>query len=209
MPATHPAAVEQAAFLMRQGQLVCFPTDTVYGIGAAASSDDAIRRLYAVKGRAPDKPLPLLISQPAEAAYYAEVTPVAKTLIARFWPGPLTIVLRKVDGLRSRALAGQKTVALRVPDNDVPRGIAKMLGEPVTGTSANRSGSRPPVSAAEVAFSLGEMVSLVIDGGRSEGGVESTVIDLSGGAPALLREGAVSREELAKALGREVKVRGK
>jgi L-threonylcarbamoyladenylate synthase len=206
MPATHPAAVEQAAFLMRQGQLVCFPTDTVYGIGAAASADDAIRRLYAVKGRPPDKALPLLISQPAEASYYAELTPVARTLIARFWPGPLTIVLRKADGLRSRALAGQNTVALRVPDNDVPRDIAKMLGEPVTGTSANRSGSRPPVSAAEVAFSLGEMVSLVIDGGRSEGGVESTVVDLSSGAPALVREGAVSREELAKALGREVRL---
>src|SRR3972149_3298466 len=173
MPASHPAAIEQAAFLLQQGQLVCFPTDTVYGIGAAASNDDAILRLYAVKGRSPDKPLPLLISQPAEARYYAEVTPVARTLIARFWPGPLTIVMRKVDGLRSRALAGQNTVALRVPDNDVPRDLARMLGEPLTGTSANRSGARPPVSAAEVAFSLGEMVSLVIDGGRSEGGVES------------------------------------
>jgi L-threonylcarbamoyladenylate synthase len=205
MPATHPAAVEQGAFLLRQGQLVCFPTDTVYGIGAAASNEDAILRLYAVKGRPPDKPLPLLISQPAEAAYYAEVTPVAKTLIARFWPGPLTIVMRKVDGLRSRALAGQNTVALRVPDNDVPRDIARMLGEPVTGSSANRSGSRPPVSAAEVAFSLGEMVSLVIDGGRSEGGVESTVVDVSSGPPALVREGAVSREDVEKALGRELR----
>jgi L-threonylcarbamoyladenylate synthase len=208
MPATHPAAVEQGAFLLRQGQLVCFPTDTVYGIGAAASNDDAILRLYAVKGRPPDKPLPLLISEPAQASYYAEVTAVAKTLIAHFWPGPLTIVMRKADGLRSRALAGQKTVALRVPDNDVPRDMARMLGEPLTGTSANRSGARPPVSAAEVAFSLGEMVSLVIDGGRSEAGVESTVVDLSSGAPALLREGAVSREELRKALGRELAVDG-
>jgi len=204
MPATHPAAVEQGAFLLRQGQLVCFPTDTVYGIGAAASNDDAILRLYAVKGRPPNKPLPLLISEPAQAGLYADVTPVAKTLIARFWPGPLTIVMRKADGLRSRALAGQKTVALRVPDNDVPRDMARMLGEPLTGTSANRSGARPPVSAAEVAFSLGELVSLVIDGGRSEAGVESTVVDLSSGAPALLREGAVSREELRKALGKDV-----
>ena len=204
MPATHPAAVEQGAFLLRQGQLVCFPTDTVYGIGAAASNDEAILRLYAVKGRPPNKPLPLLISEPAQASLYADVTPVAKTLIARFWPGPLTIVLRKADGLRSRALAGQETVALRVPDNDVPRDMARMLGEPLTGTSANRSGARPPVSAAEVAFSLGEMVSLVIDGGRSEAGVESTVVDLSSGAPALLREGAVSRVELRKALGRDV-----
>lgn len=204
MPASHPAAIEQAAFLLQQGQLVCFPTDTVYGIGAAASSDDAIRRLYAVKGRSPDKPLPLLISETAEASWYADVTPVAKSLMARFWPGPLTIVMRKVDGLRSRALAGQNTVALRVPDRDVPRDLVRMLGEPITGSSANRSGARPPVSAAEVAFSLGEMVSLVIDGGRSPGSVESTVVDVTGPAPAIVREGVVTREELRAALGREV-----
>ena len=90
----------------------------------------------------------------------------------------------------------------------MPRGLVRMLGEPLTGTSANRSGSRPPVSAAEVAFSLGEMVSLVIDGGRAPGEVESTVVDVSGGAPAIVREGAVSREELEEALGRAIEVRG-
>jgi len=208
MPASHPAAIEQAAFLLQQGQLVCFPTDTVYGIGAAASSDDAIRRLYAVKGRSPDKPLPLLISETAEASWYAEVTPVAKSLMARFWPGPLTIVMRKVEGLRSRALAGQNTVALRVPDHDVPRDLVRMLGEPLTGSSANRSGARPPVSAAEVAFSLGEMVSLVIDGGRAPSGEESTVVDVTGAAPVIVREGVVTREELGRVLGRELEVRG-
>jgi len=208
MPASHPAAIEQAAFLLQQGQLVCFPTDTVYGIGAAASSDDAIRRLYAVKGRSPDKPLPLLISETAEASWYAEVTPVAKSLMARFWPGPLTIVMRKVEGLRSRALAGQNTVALRVPDHDVPRHLVRMLGEPLTGSSANRSGARPPVSAAEVAFSLGEMVSLVIDGGRAPSGEESTVVDVTGAAPVIVREGVVTREELGRVLGRELEVRG-
>jgi L-threonylcarbamoyladenylate synthase len=207
MPASHPAAIEQAAFLMQQGQLVCFPTDTVYGIGAAASNEDAIRRLYAVKGRTPDKPLPLLIASPSDAGHYAEVTPVARSLIARFWPGPLTIVMRKVDGFRSAALARQSTVALRVPGHDVPREIAQMLGEPLTGTSANRSGSRPPLSAAEVAFSLGDMVSLVLDGGRAEGGVESTVVDVTGAAPVIVREGVVAREELGKVLGREVEVR--
>ncbi len=206
MPESHPACIEQAAFLLRQGQLVCFPTDTVYGIGAVASNDDAIRRLYAVKGRSPENPLPLLIAEAADAGRYAEVTPVARALITRFWPGPLTIVMRKANGLRSRALAGKNTVALRVPDHDVPREIARMLGEPLTGSSANRSGARPPVSAAEVAFSLGDMISLVIDGGRSPAGVESTVVDVSGGAPAIVREGAVSREELEAALGRAVKV---
>ena len=207
MPANHPACIEQAAFLLRQGQLVCYPTDTVYGIGATASNEDAIRRLYAVKGRTPNKPLPLLIAEPADAGRYAEITPVAHRLMSRFWPGPLTIVLRKSAGLRSRALAGQNTVGLRVPDNDVPRSLVKMLGEPLTGSSANRSGARPPVSAAEVAFSLGEMVSLVIDGGRASGEVESTVVDVTGAAPVIVREGAVSREELEDALGRQVEVR--
>jgi len=206
--ASHPAAIGQAAYLMQQGQLVCFPTDTVYGIGASASNEEAIGRLYAVKGRTPDKPLPLLIANPNEAGHYAEVSPIAKSLIARFWPGPLTIVMRKVDGFRSAALARQNTIALRVPDHHVPREIARMLGEPLTGTSANRSGSRPPVSAAEVAFSLGDMVSLVIDGGRAEGGVESTVVDLTGAAPVIVREGVITRDELGKALGREVEVRG-
>jgi len=207
MPADHPACIEQAAFLLRQGQLVCYPTDTVYGIGATASNEDAIRRLYAVKGRTPNKPLPLLIADPGDAGRYAEITPVAHRLMSRFWPGPLTIVLRKSAGLRSHALAGQNTVGLRVPDNDVPRSLVKMLGEPVTGTSANRSGARPPVSAAEVAFSLGEMVSLVIDGGRASGAVESTVVDVSGRLPAIVREGAVSREALEEALGQQVEVR--
>jgi L-threonylcarbamoyladenylate synthase len=137
-------------------------------------------------------------------SYYAELTPVAKQLIARFWPGALTIVMRKLDGFRSAALARQNTIALRVPAHDVPRDIAQMLGEPLTGTSANRSGSRPPMSAAEVAFSLGDMVSLVIDGGRAEGGVESTVVDLTQGAPVIAREGAIGREELEKALGRAI-----
>ncbi len=207
MPASHPACIEQAAFLLRQGQLVCYPTDTVYGIGAVASNEDAIRRLYAVKGRSPDKPLPLLLAEAAHASFYAEVTPLAKQLMARFWPGPLTIVMRKSEGFRSRALAGLSTVALRVPDHDVPREIVRMLGEPLTGTSANRSAARPPVSAAEVAFSLGDMISLVIDGGRSPAGLESTVVDVSDGAPVVVREGAVSREELTSVLGRELQVR--
>src|SRR5439155_4067230 len=155
----------------------------------------ALGRLYAVKGLNPNKALPHLIAEPADARRYAEVTPLAKRLITRFWPGPLTIVMRKSDGLRSRALAGQNTVGLRVPDNHVPRALARMLGEPLTGSSANRSGARPPMSAAEVACSLGEMVSLVFDGGRASGEVESTVVEGSGRLPAIVREGAVSREE--------------
>jgi len=203
LPADDPQCAAYAARLLRQGELVCYPTDTVYGIGAAATNDGAVRRLYAVKGRALDKALPLLIADSASASFVAEVTPLAQTLMARFWPGGLTIVMRKSPGFHSLALAGGSTVALRVPDHELVREIIRLLGEPVTGTSANRSGARPPVSGAEAALQLGEMVSLVIDGGRARGGVESTVIDITG-APRILREGAVSRREIEEAIGRVV-----
>jgi len=188
---------------MRQGELVCYPTDTVYGLGADAGNEDAVRRLFAVKGRPLSKPLPLLISEAREAEYYAEVTPVARTLMVRFWPGGLTIVMRKSPDFRSFALAKQDTVALRVPEHDVPRSLVRALGGPITGTSANRAGGRPPVTASEVAFSLGEMVSLVIEDGRLAGGQESTVIDITTDTGArIVREGAVSREELREVLGK-------
>jgi L-threonylcarbamoyladenylate synthase len=198
-------AANLAVRVMQAGELIAYPTDTVYGLGAPASDDNAVRKLYAVKGRQPSKPLPLLIADGMMAAWVAEVTPVAHTLAAKFWPGPLTIVMRKQPEFRSIALARLDTVALRVPAYDLVRDIIRGLGEPMTGTSANRSGSRPPVSASEVAFQLGEMIALVIDGGRTPGGIESTVIDVTQEAgPRLTREGPVSREELERVLGRPV-----
>jgi L-threonylcarbamoyladenylate synthase len=190
--------------VLREGGLVCYPTDTVYGIGAAAGDDTAVRRLFAVKGRAPDKAMPLLLAEASDAARVAEVTPLAETLATRFWPGALTIVMRKARSYRSLALAGKGTAALRVPDHDLVRGIVRMLGEPITGTSANRAGAPVPVSAAEVALLMGEMVDMIIDGGRSRGRVESTVIDITPDAPEILREGAVSRGEIEEALAQAV-----
>jgi L-threonylcarbamoyladenylate synthase len=198
-------AVSLAVRVMQAGELIAYPTDTVYGLGAPAGDDNAVRKLYAVKGRQLSKPLPLLIADGMMAAWVAEVTPVAHTLAAKFWPGPLTIVMHKQPEFRSIALAKLETVALRVPAYDLVRDIIRGLGEPMTGTSANRSGSRPPVSASEVAFQLGEMITLVIDGGRTPGGIESTVIDVTqDGGPRLVREGPVSREELERVLGRPV-----
>ena len=197
--------MDEAVRLLRSGGLVCYPTDTVYGIGAAAGDDGAVRRLFAVKGRPPSKAVPLLLSESGDAAQVAEVTPLAKTLATHFWPGALTIVMRKADGYRSVALAGADTVALRVPDDSLVRGIVRGLGEPITGTSANRAGAPAPVSAAEVALQMGEMVDLIIDGGRSRARVESTVIDITGEGPEILREGAVSREEVAEAIGQAVR----
>lgn len=202
--ADDPACVPWAVQLLASGELVCYPTDTVYGLGAAATNDAAVRRLYAVKGRDPKTPLPVLLSDPEAASSVAEVTPVARTLIRRFWPGPLTIVMRKAPGFRSLALAGQDTIALRVPDMDILRQIIRALGQPITGTSANRSGARSPKTAAEAAFQLGDMVALVIDGGPAPLGQESTIIDITCHPPAILRAGPIGREELSSALGSPV-----
>jgi L-threonylcarbamoyladenylate synthase len=200
-----PECARHAARLLRQGSLVCYPTDTVYGIGALASEAAAVKRLFAVKGRQPDKALPVLIADTSQAPTLAEVSPLARALMQAFWPGGLTIVMPKRAGFRSAALAGGHTVALRVPDCDIVRDIIRLLGEPVTGTSANRSGSRAPLTAAEAAFQMGELVELVIDGGRTPGAIESTVVDLTEGAPRILREGAVSGEEIERAGGRKAR----
>ena len=202
--AADPYALQAAVHVLREGGLVCFPTDTVYGIGAAAGDDAAVRRLFAVKGRPPDKPLPLLLAEAGDATRVAELTPLGKTLAFRFWPGALTIVMRKSPSYRSLALAAGDTVALRVPDHELVRRIVRDLGGPVTGTSANRAGAPAPVSAAEVAFQIGEMVEIIIDGGRSRERAESTVVDITATPPEILREGAVSRAEVEEVLRRAV-----
>jgi L-threonylcarbamoyladenylate synthase len=198
-------AVEIAVEALRAGELVAYPTDTVYGLGAPATDDNAVRKLYAVKGRTLDKPMPLLVADAAMASWVADVTPAAHRLTSAFWPGALTIVMKKLPEFHSLALAKQDSVGLRVPAYDLVRDIIRGLGEPLTGTSANRSGGRGPVSASEVAFQLGDMVALVIDGGRVAGGRDSTVIDLTPeSGPRIVREGPVTREELERALGRSV-----
>ena len=198
-------AADIAVQFLQAGELVAFPTDTVYGLGAPCTDDNAVRKVFAVKGRPLSKPMPLLIADAYMAGSVADVTPVAHRLTTAFWPGALTIVMRKLPEFRSLALAKQETVALRVPAHDLVRNIARGLGEPMTGTSANRTGGRAPISASEVAFGMGELIALVIDGGRSHGGMESTVIDVSSeGEPRILREGAVTREQLERTLGRAI-----
>lgn len=199
---SEPGCAEEAARLLRQGELICYPTDTIYGVGAAAGDEEAVRRLFAVKGRPLDKPMPLLIADAEQASRLARVTPLARALMGRFWPGGLTIVLPKAPRFQSAALAGQEKVALRIPDQPTVRQIIRLLGEPITGTSANRAGEPSPTSAAEAVHQLGDMVALVIDGGPSPGRQESTVVDITEERPLILRQGAVSREELEEALGR-------
>ncbi|HUF54533.1 MAG TPA: L-threonylcarbamoyladenylate synthase [Dehalococcoidia bacterium] len=210
VPMRDPRALDYAVSALKVGELVVYPTDTQYGLGALAGNDVALRALFAAKGRAPSKALPLLIADSKMAAWVAEETPVAHMLMAGFWPGALTIVMRRKASFHSLALAGGDTVALRVPDYDFARDMIGAAGEPVVGTSANRSGGRGPASAAEAAFALGDMVALVIDGGRLTG-TASTVIDITQeGGPVMVREGVVSKAEIEAVLGRgpaAVKVR--
>jgi L-threonylcarbamoyladenylate synthase len=197
-----PRALEYTVRLLQAGELVGIPTDTVYGLAAAVSNEQAVRRMFSVKGRAPSKAVPLLVADTLMAEWVGEMTPLAEKLAGKFWPGALTIVVPKKQGFFSLALGGEQTVALRVPAHNFPRDVSKMLGEPITGTSANRSGAREPQSAAEAAFQLGELVPLVIDGGRSPGGKVSTVVDATREAVKVLRSGTVSREDLAAVLGK-------
>jgi L-threonylcarbamoyladenylate synthase len=200
-PPVEPALIERAVEVLRRGGLVAYPTDTVYGLAARPSDDQAVERLFAVKRRRPDQSTPLLIASPADLARIVEDVPqVARDLIRAFWPGGLTIVLRKAPSFQSRAVVGD-TVGLRVPDHPVPRELVRLLGEPITGTSANIAGGPEPLTADDVRAQLVEGVDLVIDGGRCPGGTPSTVVDCTTEPPRVVREGAVSREELVRAAG--------
>jgi L-threonylcarbamoyladenylate synthase len=197
-------ALELAVSALKSGELVVYPTDTVYGVGAAAGNEEAVRRLYAAKGRSPSKAVPLLVANALMASWVADVTPVAHQLMSALWPGALTIIMRRLDSYHSVGLAGGETVALREPYHEFAREMVAAVGEPVVGTSANRSAGRAAVSAAEAAFQFGDMVALAVDGGRATG-VESTVIDITReGGPTIVREGAVSLKEIEGALGRRL-----
>jgi len=193
--------VRRAVAVLRGGGLVAYPTDTVYGLAADATNDAAVERLFAAKQRRADQSMPLLIASPHELAQVAaEVPEVAERLIAAFWPGGLTIVLRKAASFHSRAIIGE-TVGLRVPDHAAPRELVRLLGGPITGTSANLAGGPQPLTADDVRGQLGDAVDLVIDGGRCAGERPSTVVDCSASPPRIVREGAITREELVRAAG--------
>ncbi len=191
--------IEKGIDILRHGGIVAFPTDTVYGLGASASLPQAVERIYKVKERPRNMALPLLLADIAEITKVAEsVPPIAWVLIHKFLPGGLTIVLRKSGLVPDIVTGGGDTVAIRIPAHPVPIALITGLGAPVVGTSANLSGRPSPLTAAEVYSQLDDRVDLIIDGGRTPGGRESTIVDLTGEKPAILREGAISREELER-----------
>lgn len=191
------AQVEQGITVLKQGGIVAFPTDTVYGLGAAISSEQAIERVYQVKERRRSMALPLLLADKSQISEVTEAVPPLVWLLAnKFLPGALTLVLSKSKSVPDIVTGGGRTVAIRIPDHPVPVFLARGLMTPIVGTSANLSGKPSPLTADEVYAQLSNRVDLIIDGGRCPGGKESTIIDLTGEAPLILREGAISSEEI-------------
>jgi len=197
--------VRRAAEILRAGGLVAFPTETVYGLGADASNAQAVARLYAVKGRPAGHPVIVHFAS-AEAAFSwaREIPQSARKLATRFWPGPLSLILRRSALAKDFVTGGQDSVGLRVPSHPVARELLKKFNGGIAAPSANRFGHVSPTTVAHVRADLGSEADLVLEGGGSEVGIESTIVDLSGGAPVLLRPGHVSRQALAETLGVEV-----
>lgn len=197
--ATDPdaAVVARAGVTLRRGGLVGLPTETVYGLAANAWDEQAVRRIFEVKGRPPDNPLIVHLASPDQLELVAAtITPLAKTLAASFWPGPLTLVLEAQRCLPAVTTGGLSTVAVRVPDHAVARAVIATAGVPVAAPSANRSGRPSPTTAEHVAADLGDRIDLLIDAGPTGLGLESTVVDAKGGTPLVYRDGAITREQL-------------
>ena len=194
--------VELGISVLRQGGLVAFPTDTVYGLGASVNIPKAVERVFRVKERPLNMALPLLLADISQISEVAEsVPPIVWLLADKFLPGALTIVLYKSNSVPGIVIAGGGTVAVRIPAHPVPVALARGLEAPIVGTSANLSGKPSVLTADEVYSQFGDKIDLIIDGGRCPGGKESTVIDVTGEVPAVLREGAISGEELRQVCG--------
>jgi L-threonylcarbamoyladenylate synthase len=191
-------AIATAAALLREGGLVAFPTETVYGLGGDATNGRAVAAIFAAKGRPSFNPLIVHVADAAQAGEHAEMTPLAQRLAEAFWPGPLTLVLTRRAGSKLSELvsAGLDTVAIRVPDHPVAQALLRAAECPLAAPSANRSGRLSPTRAAHVYADFGEGIALILDGGPTAYGLESTVIDARGEKPVLLRPGAVPAETM-------------
>ena len=203
-PGSDPAAIAEAAERIRAGDLVGFPTETVYGLGADASNDAAVALIFAAKGRPSDHPLIVHVASAAQVADYAsEVPAFAARLIKAFWPGPLTLILPRRAGVAAAAAGGQNSIGLRCPAHPVALALLQACGTGLAGPSANRFGRVSPTTAQHVQEELGEDL-LVLDGGPCMVGIESTIVDCTRGQPVLLRPGVLTRAQLEAACGQPV-----
>lgn len=194
--------VRRAAHILRAGGLVAFPTETVYGLGADAANEKAVARLYAVKRRPADHPV-IIHFAAAQAAFdwAREVPDAARKLAQKFWPGPLTLILKRSRQARDFVTGAQDTVGLRVPSHPVAQELLRLFDGAIAAPSANRFGLVSPTTAAHVRDDLGKDVDLVLEGGASDVGIESTIVDLSGATPVLLRPGHISKAEIEALIG--------
>jgi L-threonylcarbamoyladenylate synthase len=185
-----PSHIAQAAEQLRAGAVIAFPTDTLYAVAARAADPVAVARLYQVKQRPPAQPMVWLVLDRAQVERFAVVSAAAAELMARFWPGPLTLVLQ------ARIPTDGPTIAVRAPDHDVALALLRALGEPIASSSANPAGQPPPVDADQVIARLRDRLDLVLDGGPCRIGQPSTILDLTGPRPRMLRQGAIPASEL-------------
>ena len=202
LPVT-PESLARAGELIRAGQLVAFPTETVYGLGANALDADAVRRIFEAKGRPGDNPLIAHISAIDQLAplIAAKPSPTAAALMDAYWPGPMTLIFPKSPRVPDAVTAGLDTVAVRFPAHPAARALIDAAGTPIAAPSANRSGRPSPTTARHVLEDMDGRIPLILDGGACEVGLESTVIDLTGGEPRILRPGGVTREMIAAVAG--------
>lgn len=199
--------IEEAAEIIRRGGLVAFPTETVYGLGGNALDPAASRKIYAAKGRPSDNPLIVHVSCIGEVEPLVTGIPAGgRRLMETFWPGPLTLILPKADCVPYETTGGLETVAIRCPENRLTLSFIRAAGVPIAGPSANTSGKPSPTEAAHVYHDLHGKIDMILDDGPVGIGVESTILDLTGAQPTLLRPGAVTVEELSEALGCEVQI---
>lgn len=193
--------IEKAAQILRKGGLVAFPTETVYGLGADASNPAAVKKIFAAKGRPADHPVIVHVAGTSDLKHWAAEVPRCAWLLAeKFWPGPLTMVLKRAKRVSDLVTGGQDTIGLRVPSHPVAQQLLKAFGGGIAAPSANRFGRLSPTTAQHVREELGDAVDLVLDGGPCDVGIESTIVDLTRETPALLRPGRISAQQIADAL---------
>lgn len=196
-------AIARAAAILDSGGLVAFPTETVYGLGADAANPDAVRRIFEAKGRPADHPVIVHVADAVDLGAWARAVPEAARQLARaFWPGPLTLIVQRAGTVSDALTGGQDTVGVRVPSHPVAQALLRAFGRGVAAPSANRFGRISPTTADHVRAELGDRVDLVLDGGQTEVGIESTIVDVSGTRPALLRPGMIGAAQLEAVLGR-------
>lgn len=191
----------QTADILKRGGLVAVPTETVYGLAAIGTDAEAVSEIYRVKGRPPEKPISLLVDGTDAFGLCEDVPESAYMLADKFWPGPLTIVLKRTPAVPDIVAAGGQTVGLRCPRHPVALGIIRAAGVPLAAPSANISGKTSPKNAADVMAALGGRIDAVVDGGQCDVGIESTIVDLTGPTPRILRQGGLSADSIKDVIG--------